>query len=292
MTIAAGPTPHPRVRRVTPPYSLSTQIPQNELFAGLAGLGFINGISEKVIQNVVDNGLVFALSTTFNISAIVWIAFAVAIKFLLQAPSQQTIYHDWILACFLVAAFLVPIGPLSWIALSGLAFYILRRSSRSSLSGRGAWILLAVTIPMFWSRVLFALLSDLILQGDAILVGWIVGTHNLGNTVQFADGSGYLWIAPGCSSWANISLAILCWITFTKVFDRPSSLQGILWMITACMAVVGINVTRISLIGFYPEHYETLHGPIGDVVASWTIFAVTIGMCWIGVKHGRCPPCT
>jgi hypothetical protein len=51
--------------------------------------------------------------------------------------------------------------------------------------------------------------DDLILQPDAILVSLIVGTERLGNTVGFADSSGYLIILPRCSSLAAVSLAVL-----------------------------------------------------------------------------------
>jgi exosortase/archaeosortase family protein len=138
---------------------------------------------------------------------------------------------------------------------------------------------------MFWGHLLFAMLSDLILQGDAMLVGWLLGTHRLGNAVQLANGSGYLWIAPPCSSLANISLAVLCWVMFTKVVNRPGSVRDIGWVVTACTAVVAINVTRISLIGLYPHQYELLHGPIGMAVANWIILGATVGICLLGVRR-------
>jgi exosortase/archaeosortase family protein len=260
-------------------------ISRNELFAGLAVLCLANGISGRVTVAVIQDGIVTALLATFNISVIVWGACAIGISFLLRGPVQPIRAWDRMAAGWVLAAILVPIGPLSWLALVGLGLYILRGSPRSSSLHRGACILLAMTVPMFWGRLVFAMLSDVILQGDAILVGWLVGTPRLGNTIQFPDGSGYLWIAPGCSSLANISLVILCWVTFTKVLDRPSSLQDVGWCLAGCAAVVVINVVRISLIGFYPERYDLIHGPIGLTVASWAIFAVTVGICLLGVRR-------
>jgi exosortase/archaeosortase family protein len=138
---------------------------------------------------------------------------------------------------------------------------------------------------MFWGRLLFAILSDLILQGDATLVGWLVGTPRLGNAIQLVDGSGYLWIAPRCSSLANISLAILCWVTIAKALNHPGSLRDVGWVLVACAAVVVINVTRISLIGLHPEQYELIHGLVGSAVASWTTLGVTLGICLLGARH-------
>ena len=70
---------------------------------------------------------------------------------------------------------------------------------------------------MFLSRLVFAMLSDLILQADAILVSSIVGTERVGNTVGFADDSGYLVLFPVCSSPAPLHPAE----DFNPHKDRP-----------------------------------------------------------------------
>jgi exosortase/archaeosortase family protein len=263
----------------------SSFVSRNELFAGFVLLGFVNGISGRVTFSVVEYGISAALLSTFDISVIVWSACAISILFLLRGPVQPVRAFDWVVTTCVLVALLMPAAPLSWLALTGLAIHIMCSSPRSSFLHRGACILLAMTVPMFWGRLLFAILSDLILEGDATLVGWLVGTPRLGNAIQFADGSGYLWIAPACSSLANISLAILCWVTIAKTLNHLGSLRDMVWVVVACVAVVVINVTRISLIGLYPEQYELIHGPVGSAVVSWTILGVTLGICLLGVRH-------
>ena len=51
---------------------------RNELFTGLAAIGFINGISERVSTAVEGAGLAAALVSTFDISLIVWAAWAIS----------------------------------------------------------------------------------------------------------------------------------------------------------------------------------------------------------------------
>jgi hypothetical protein len=65
-------------------------------------------------------------------------------------------------------------------------------------------ILLALTVPMLWSPLLFRCFSETILEVDASLVGRMLGTTQAGNMVRFADGSGELVIFPACSSIANL----------------------------------------------------------------------------------------
>lgn len=263
----------------------SSSVSRNELFGGLVLLGFANGLSGRVISSAVEHGTATALLSTFDTSVIVWTACAISVVFLLRGPAQPVKTVDRVVAAGFVAAILMPAAPLSWLALTGLAIHLMRSSPRSSFPHRGACILLAITVPMFWGRLLFAVLSDPILQGDAALVGWLVGTPRLGNAIQLADGSGYLWIAPACSSLANISLAILCWVTVAQGLNHPGSVWDVGWVVIACAAVVAINVTRISLIGLHPEHHELIHGPIGSAVASWTILGATLGVCLLGVRR-------
>ena len=91
--------------------------------------------------------------------------------------------------------------------MTSLSLYILV-SADVATSRRGAFILLATTVPMLWSRVLFHLFANFILGVDASLVSWILGTHRIGNAVEFADSSAQLVIFPACSSLANASLAV------------------------------------------------------------------------------------
>lgn len=262
---------------------------RNELFFGLAVLGLANGICERVSGTVAKNGFASALANTFDISVIVWVALAIALTFALRGPMKPASRSDAIVATCAALAFLVPVAPVSWLALTGLAIHVLRTSPRSSLFRRGAWILLAVTVPMFWSRLLFAIFSQTILDGDAMLVGWLVGTPRIGNAIQLADGSGYLWIAPSCSSLSNLSLAILCWAAVSETVDHPASLRDVGWVGLACAAVVAINVTRIGLIGFYPNSFDLIHGPVGATVAGGLILATTLAICLFAVRH-ELPP--
>lgn len=258
---------------------------RNEVFAALVLMGFANGISERIVVAIKEGGFLPALLGTFDISIIVWAACAIGVMFLLRGPIRPVSRSDRFVAAGALAAFLTPVAPLSWLALSALTAYIVYTSARSSYFRRGGWILLAMTVPMFWGRLLFAAFSDLILQGDATLVGWLVGTDRFGNAIRFADGSGYLWIAPACSSLANVSLAILCWVTLIKVVGRPGSWGDVGWILAACCAVIVVNVARISLLGLYRDDFELIHGPLGSAVTSLIILAITVAICLAGVHR-------
>ena len=166
-------------------------------------------------------------------------------------------------------AFLLPVPQLSWLALTGTAFWLAATTTTDRSMRRAAIPLGAITIPMLWTRLLFAALSGPILTIDAKLVSWIVGTESDRNAIPFADGSGVLFLEPACSSLTNVSLAMLCGVLFVKLYDQPWSPAIVRTIFAACTATVAINVVRISLIGILPAYYDVIHGPVGATLAEW-----------------------
>jgi len=138
---------------------------------------------------------------------------------------------------------------------------------------------------MLWSRLLFQFFANLILQIDASLVGWILGTRRTGDIVEFADGSGVLVILPGCSSLANVSLAFLCWVTVSQLVCHRKSAYDLFWCLMACISVMAVNVTRISILGLSQWHYATFHSPWGDAVGNALILGLIVGFTVLGVRH-------
>src|SRR5262249_15558413 len=159
----------------------------------------------------------------------------------------------------------LPIVPLSWVAVAGLSLYILLLDDSASSARRsGAIILLALTVPMLWSRLLFQFFANIILSLDAAMVALVLGTERAGNTVGFADGSGYMVIAPTCTSFTNLSFVFLCWVSITQWAKHPWSAKDLLLLFVACVSVVIVNVVRIVVTGTSHRAFELIHGKAGD----------------------------
>src|SRR5262249_51359370 len=106
-----------------------------------------------------------------------------------------------------------------------------------------------------------------------------------GNVVRFADQSGSLVITPYCSSLANVSLAVLTWVTISQWSPRRSSPKDLFWCFLASASVVVINVVRIGLMGLSQMHYEVIHSPRIDAIANLLTLVLTVGFCLLGVKR-------
>src|SRR5262249_32068457 len=147
---------------------------------------------------------------------------------------------------------------------------------------RGALILLAMTAPMLWSRLLFQIFAKPILDIDAALVALLLGTHRTGNMVGFLDGSGYMVVLPACSSLAHMSLALLCWVPTRQWVGHRWSGKDIIWAGLACASVIAVNVTRLSLMGLSHRHYEAIHNTWGDMITSSIMLALMVAVTVLG----------
>jgi exosortase/archaeosortase family protein len=258
---------------------------RGELFAGLYILGCANGLAAKVILSVHRLGWVDAAVGTFDVSAIVVFACFTGISFILVDKTGGTHLADLAVAMVLLFIIALPIGAMSWVAVTVLSLYVLLFMRATESQHRGAVILLAATVPMLWSRLIFDLFANFILGVDASLVGWVLGTHRSGNLVEFADHSGTLAIFPSCSSLANVSLALLCWVTISASVRHEWRAQDIFWGLLACSSVVAVNVIRISLMGLSSAHYQMLHAPLADIVSNIIILFLVVAISILGVRR-------
>ena len=263
---------------------IARALPRGEFFAGLFALGCASGLASRIIQSVNKLGWADALFNTFGISVIVWLSCAAGVSLVLRDRTIGVRSSELAIGAGFLSLIILPIGALSWLAVTALSLYIIFTSDVGS-SRRGAFILLAATVPMLWSRLLFQFFAKLILQVDASLVGWILGTDRTGDIVGFADGSGVLVILPTCSSLANVSLAFLCWVTVSQLVGHKRSAYDVLWCLLAALSVIAVNVTRISVQGLSQWHYATFHSPWGDALGNATILGLIVGLSVLGVRR-------
>jgi exosortase/archaeosortase family protein len=261
-----------------------SELSRGEYFAGLFMVGCASGLASRVIYSINEIGWTHAAFGSFGISVIVWIACIAGAILILRDQSKGVRPFEVALGIGFLLLVILPIGPLSWIAVAALSLYVLV-STDVPTSYRGALILLAVTVPMLWSRMLFHFFANYVLAADASIVSWLLGTQRTGNLVEFADGSGQLVILGPCSSLANMSLAFLCWVTISQIVDHKNSRRDLLWCSLACTAVIAVNVSRMAILGLSEWCYASFHNDLGDGIAHAITLALIVGICALGVRR-------
>ena len=264
--------------------ALRHSIPRNEFFAGLYILGLANGLVGRLssTSNFDDwTGVVQSL----DLNVIVLFACFAGVSAFFCDNREQIRTRDLAVAAVFLMFTALQISALSWLAVTGLSLYILLFANGNAARRRGAVILLALTVPMLWSQMLFRLFAKLILDIDAFLVASMMGTDRIGNMVGFADGSGHMVILPACSSLTNMSLAFLCWVSITQWAEHRWSAVDVLWSLLVCMSVIAVNITRISLMGLSYWHYEVFHSELGNAVANFIMLCLMIGFSVLGARR-------
>jgi hypothetical protein len=258
---------------------------RGELYAGVFIIGCVNGLAAKAISSVHRIGWQDAVLGTFDVSAVVIAACFAGISLVLSDRTELARAVDVALAAILLLVIALPIGAASWIAVAMLSIYVLSTQQVSESLHRGAVILLATTVPMLWSRLIFDLFAKYVLAIDALLVGWMLGTDRHANMVEFADHSGTLAIFPSCSSLANVSLGLLCWITISEMTGHRRRPHDILWCGLVCVCVIAVNVLRMSLMGLSYAHYAMLHSPLSELVVNVVILILVAAISMLGVRR-------
>ena len=258
---------------------------RDEFIAGLFILYCANGLGSSIIASVDAVGWSDAILSTFEISVIVWISCIGGVGLILGERSDEIRRSDLVVGGALLIPVALPIGALSWLAVTILSLYVIYFTRPPSSRQRGAMILLAVTVPMLWSHLLFRYFANFILQIDASFVSFLLGTLRSDNLVRFADGSGSLLVLPYCSSLHNVSLTILSWVAINQWLARRPMASDWQWIIVAGLTVVTINVTRLSLMGLSIKHYQAIHSFWGQTITNLLILCAIGGICWIGARR-------
>jgi hypothetical protein len=262
-------------------------LPRDGFFAGLYIVGCANGLLGRGIYYSLGlEGWMGALIAS-EMNVFVLFACFAGISLILANERDEIRPADLAIGGVFLVLVSLPIFPISWVAVTGLSIYILlfTKEAGDSARKRGALILLALTAPMLWSRLLFQFFSKYILDIDAGLVASVLGSSRVGNMVAFADGSGYMVVSPDCSSFSNVSFAFLCWVTITQWAKHRFAPVDFIWLLLACSSVIFANVARIALTGLSHRNYELIHNESTSMVVGSIILALTIGFSVMGARR-------
>jgi hypothetical protein len=266
--------------------SIGLTVSRGQLMAALFIIASFNGLVPIAIKSALFKGWDYAFFNTFDVSVIVWGAWASACYLAVFANDVGRIRQiDIVFACLILAIVALPVASLSLLSLSVLSAYVFWTSQKGSLQRRSAIIFFAICVPMLWGPALLVIAAPPLLKIDAFLVGMLIGTKQSGNVVTFIDGVHSMAIWPPCSSFHNISQAALAWVALSQTLGRDLGPKDIFWGGLAVIAAAAVNLGRLCMMAVSPEYFETIHGPLGAQIAGGlTIFLIAV-ICMIGQRR-------
>jgi hypothetical protein len=213
--------------------------------------------------------------------------YAVLRLLFLQTSSAPGTTQDFWAIGVVGAINLLPAGKALWIAASLAAVYIYAQSEKGSNGRAGASVLAALCVQSQWGPNIFYLFSVYLLRADTALVGFALDMTRSGfvwhDNVIMTQGHS-IAIYSGCSSFHNISLATLCWISLTKL-QRPTFIKSdLLFGAAACLAMIALNATRIYIMSISFEKYDYWHNGFGAEIFAVTSTAIIAAICVRGAS--------
>jgi exosortase/archaeosortase family protein len=253
------------------PATIAATLPRASGFAAVGVLAALNAQADQIIANLSWQSPLDTFLNLGGVSAIMWAAMAAAWKIGSEGRRSMRGRLDFaVLATVILLSFV----PISYSAQAGLlvcASYMLATANPTEdPERRAAFVLLALTGPLIWGRLLLRLFEAPILAFDARIVGAAIGSDVHGNVVRFPDETGQFIIGDPCSSVHNMSLAIVLWTTAAMLFRIRVDRRYVMVGMAMVGLMFGLNILRLSIMGLFPANFEFLHVGGGAILFAWT----------------------
>jgi hypothetical protein len=184
-------------------------------------------------------------------------------------------------ACLLV---FLPTSRMIWVAATGIALYLwIFNASDAKLRAAGI-VLAALSVQELWGHILFNLITHPLLRAETAVVGTMLeaarsGTVWQDNVITGPYGHGIV-IISSCSSFHNLSLALLCWVTVSRLWRQSWRARDFVIGGAIGATMILFNVVRLCLMGWNIDLYHYWHDGIGGEIfaigASLTILSISL----------------
>ena len=259
-----------------------------DLFLWVCAILFFNQMLAAVgeLQSASPWRLLSDLADSSFFQIMAWYAI---FRLLAASPSKQPAQiSDILLALALcLPLFLPTTRTMKVLALGAAMFCWIRGRDDPKLRSAGI-VLGALAIQEYWGHIVFDLFALPLLRAETAVVGTLVqamraGTVWQGNVITAPSGFSVI-VYSACSSFHNLSLAMLCWVTVSRLRNQSWRNRDLL---TACVigaAMIACNVARICLMAWSPDLYEYWHNGPGAQIFAVGASAMVLALSLYGSR--------
>jgi exosortase/archaeosortase family protein len=188
-----------------------------------------------------------------------------------------------ILVIIAAALFFLPPAPSNspfiGATLAGLYFWRGRRDIPALASLGQLWI--AISAHAAWGPFVFRIISEPILRLETLTIAALGRAAGLGLVVRDAElaaPSGWsVYILGPCSSFHNLSLAVLVWLSLLKLGRDPIKSSAWAALFLGAVLIIILNILRILLMmGSEADYYYWHDGPGRSLFICLTLAAIAL----------------
>jgi hypothetical protein len=180
--------------------------------------------------------------------------------------------RDWLVALTVCLLLFTPTARVIWVAATAAGLYLLVRNEGDRKLRAAGVVLLALASQELWGHLLFELIASPLLHAEAVVVGISLRAMQSGavwqdNIVTGQSGDGIV-INPYCSSFHNLALALLCWVTIVHLKRDGLTRSDVAKGAAIGAAMVLLNIVRLVLMAINIDFYHFWHdGPGAEIFA-------------------------
>ena len=262
----------------------SRVLSRRDIFIWAAAILFFNQIF-GVIKEMPAASLEVLVTDLLAVGIFQYLAWYAIFRLLGSSdPGPAAQWRDFlIIAAFCLLVFL-PTSRAIWVAASGIAIYLFLTETGDAKLRAAGIVLAALSVQELWGRLFFNLVADHLLRAEAAVIGTMLevarpGTVWHDNGISGPDGHGVV-IISGCSSFHNVSLALLCWVTVSRLRCHTWRARDFVIGSAIGITMILFNMTRICLMAWNTELYHYWHEGSGTEIfaigASLTILLMSL----------------
>jgi len=259
-------------------------LPRRDIFIWAAVILFLNQLFDA-IKEMPTASLEALVTEVCAIGIFQYMAWYVIFRLLGssdRAPAARS--RDLLVIGALCLPLFLPTSRMIWVAATGIAIY-LWLCSAGDLKLRAAGIVLAaLSVQELWGHLFFQLVSFPLLRAETAIVGTMLeavrpGTVWQDNAIIAPNGYGIV-IIGNCSSFHNLSLAMLCWLTVGKLCNQSWRVRDFVIGGAVGGTMILFNIARLCFTGWNINLYHFWHDGIGAEIfaigASLTILLISL----------------
>jgi exosortase/archaeosortase family protein len=154
-----------------------------------------------------------------------------------------------------------------WVVALGIAIFCWIGSGGDAKLRAAGIVLAALSVQEFWGHIFFDLFALRLLRAETAVVGTILQAARTGTVWQdnlITGPSGYgVVVYSGCSSFHNLSVAMLCWLTVSSLRNQNWHIRDLVTGCVVGIAMIVCNVTRLCLMAWNSDLYDYWHDGTG-----------------------------
>jgi hypothetical protein len=206
------------------------------------------------------------------------------------APAARL--RDFLVTTALCLLVFLPTSKMIWVAATGIALYLwLSNAGDPKLRAAGI-VLAALSVQELWGHAFFNLVAAHLLRAETAAVGTMLeavrpGTVWQDTAIRGPNGHGVV-IISGCSSFHNVSLALLCWVTLRRLHHQNWQVRDFVIGSAIAVTMILFNVARIVLMAWNIDLYHYWHDGIGaEIFAIGASLAILLMSLYGARPAGR-----